>query len=123
VSGGVILHESSGIPPMRKIERLMNAAITDQRDWKSGNTKVTNDDGVSSVFLHGNCIAQIGDTFVRLFDGGWQSNTTKSRLNAILREHGRPGEVVFQRQWEWFIDLNTDQGIKTVPFRSSMKLA
>lgn len=108
---------------MRKIERLMNAAITEQRDWKCDNTMVTNQDGVSFVFLHGNCIAQVGDTFVRLFDGGWQSNTTKSRLNAILREHGRPGEGVFQKNWKWFINLNTDRGMETVPFRSSMKLA
>jgi len=108
---------------MRKIERLMNAAITEQRDWKLDNTEVVTIDGVSSVFLHGNCIAEVGDTFVRLFDGGWQSNTTKSRLNAILREHGRDGECVFQKQWHWFINLNTDRGIETVPFRSSMKLA
>ena len=55
---------------MRKIETQMNAAIRDSKDWKSTNTMVSNADGVSFVFLHGNCIAQIGDTFVRLFDGG-----------------------------------------------------
>lgn len=108
---------------MRKIERLMNAAITREVDWKCSNTEVRNEDGVSKVFLHGNLIAEVGDTFVRLFDGGWQSNTTKSRLNAILREHGKGGECVFQKQWQWFITMNTDRGMETVPFRSSMKLA
>jgi hypothetical protein len=108
---------------MRKIERLMNAAITAGKDWKSANTEVVNIDGVSQVFLHGNKIAEVGDTFLRLFDGGWQSNTTKSRLNAILREHGMGGECVFQKQWQWFINLNTPSGMQTVPFRSSMKLA
>ena len=114
---------------MRKIEQQMNNAIATQTDWKSANTEVINfyNDAkewvVASVFLHGNLIAEVGDTFLRLFDGGWQSNTTKSRLNAILREHGRGGECVFQKQFEWFITMNTDRGMETVPFRSSMKLA
>lgn len=108
---------------MRLIESQMNAAITASKDWKKDNTEVVNTDGVSQVFLHGNKIAEVGDTFIRLFDGGWQSNTTKSRLNAILRVHGRPGECVFQKKFEWFITMNTDNGMHTVPFRDSMKLA
>ena len=108
---------------MRVIEEKMNAAITAGIDWKSANTMVTTVDGVSHVFLHGNKIAEVGDTFLRLFDGGWQSNTTKSRLNAILQAHGAGGEHVFQKKWEWFITLNTPSGMQTVPFRSSMKLA
>ena len=83
----------------------MNAAIRDSRNWKSGNTEVTVDSATheSKVFLHGNHIATIGDDFVQIFDGGWQSNTTKSRLNAILQEHGIKGECVFQRNWNWFV--------------------
>lgn len=108
---------------MRKIESQMNAAISAGKDWKSANTAVVNEDGVSKVFLHGNLIAEVGDTFLSLFDGGWQSNTTKSRLNAILRVHGADGEGIFQKQWEWFINLNTARGMETVPFRSSMKLS
>jgi hypothetical protein len=107
---------------MRKIESQMNAAIDSGKDWKSSNTMVTHQDGVAFVFLHGNNIAQVGDTFIRLFDGGWQSNTTKSRLNAILREHGETGDCVFQKQFEWFVRINTAQGLTTVPFFSSMRL-
>jgi hypothetical protein len=108
---------------MRKIESLMNAAITKGIDWKSANTEVVNIDGVSFVFLHGNKIAEVGDNFMRLFDGGWQSNTTKSRLNALLAAHGLGGECVFQKKFEWFVTLNTGNGITTVPFFSSMRLA
>jgi len=88
---------------MRKIEKMMNAAITNGRNFSSGNTTVTHEDGVAIVTLHGNKIAEVGDNFVRLFDGGWQSNTTKSRLNAILQVHGIKGECVFQRNWNWFV--------------------
>ena len=88
---------------MRKIETLMNAAITNGTDFRSANTNVVQADGIAVVLLHGNKIAEVGDNFVRLFDGGWQSNTTKSRLNAILQVHGIRGEGVFQRNFKWFV--------------------
>ena len=88
---------------MRKIERLMNAAITDGCNFSSGNTTVTHEDGVAIITLHGNKIAEVGDNFVTLFDGGWQSATTKSRLNAILQANGIKGECVFQRNFKWFV--------------------
>ena len=108
---------------MRKIERLMNDAISASRDWGQANTRVEMIDGVSVVFLHGNKIAEVGDDFVRVFDGGWQSNTTKSRLNAILSEHGDVGDRVFQKAFDWYVSMNSPQGITTVPFFSSMRLA
>ena len=91
---------------MRKIEQQMNNAISNNLNWQSGNTAVaynpeTNE---STVFLHGNKIAVVGDDFVQIFDGGWQSVTTKSRLNAILSEHGIKGECVFQKNFKWYVD-------------------
>jgi hypothetical protein len=102
----------------------MNAAITNNVNWQSGNTSVTfdADTGESKVYLHGNHIADVGETYIRLFDGGWQSNTTKSRLNAILKEHGESGDGVFQKNFDWFVSMNTAQGISIVPFFSSMRL-
>ena len=92
-------------PNMRKIEREMNAAILNNQNWQKDNTKVTYDPETneSQVYLYGNHIATIGDDFVQIFDGGYQSNTTKSRLNAILSEHGIKGEGVFQRNFNWFV--------------------
>ena len=113
---------------MRKIEQQMNHAIQNNLDWQSGNTAVVNSLGnavtgpVSHVFLHGNKIAEVGDTFIRLFDGGWQTNTTKSRLNAILEAHGDDGDRVFQKNFDWFVSINTKQGMTTVPFFNSMRL-
>ena len=107
---------------MRKIESNMNAAIKANKNWSNANTQVTTEGDVSQVRLHGNLIAEIGDNFIRLFDGGWQSNTTKSRLNAILSEHGEQGDCVFQKNFEWFVRMNTAEGLTTVPFFSSMRL-
>jgi hypothetical protein len=113
---------------MRKIEQLMNAAIKAGEDFKLANTMVINEGGISFVFLHGNKIAEVGDRFIRLFDGGFQSNTTKSRLNAILGDHGVPGEHIFQKNFTWFV--RTVQGVKptdgegfiSIPFFSGMRL-
>ena len=109
---------------MRKIETEMNDAISNQVDWKSGNTEIVFDplEMISIVFLHGNKIAEVGETFIRLFDGNHQSKTTKSRLNAILSEHGESGDRVFSKNFEWFVNMNTVEGITTVPFFNSMRL-
>ena len=102
----------------------MNRAIQNNLNWQSGNTSVhfNEENDVSVVRLHGNKIAEVGETFIRLFDGGWQTNTTKSRLNAILEAHGDKGDRVFQKNFDWFVDINTVQGMTTVPFFNSMRL-
>ena len=91
---------------MRKIEQQMNTAIQNNQNWQSANTAVTFDEetSVSSVFLHGNKIAEVGDTFIRLFDGGYQSNTTKSRLNAIINGFCNAfTDGVFQKDFVWYV--------------------
>ena len=108
---------------MRKIETQMNNAISEGTDWKTANTRVENVNGVSFVYLHNNLIAEVDDDSIKLYDGGYQSNTTKSRLNAILSEHGVTGESVFQKNFEWFIRLWNGTEFFTTEFRSGMRLA
>ena len=103
---------------MRVIEKQMNDAITASKDWKLDNTEVINCTNVSDVYLHGNLIARIGETWMELFDGGYQSNTTKSRLNALLSAFGMEGEYVFQKNFQWFINY---QGAP-IPFFDGMRL-
>ena len=109
---------------MRKIETQMNDAISNNKNWQSANTRVEfdADTNESTVYLHGNKIAEVGDNYIRLFDGGWQSNTTKSRLNAIMAEHGIAGEGVFQHKFEWFIRLYNGTEFFVTEFRDGMKL-
>ena len=54
------------------------------------------------VYLHGNLIAEVCNDFVAIFDGGWQTVTTKSSLNALLDEF-RPHVGVVQKNFNWFI--------------------
>ena len=104
---------------MRKIEEQMNEAIRFCRNWAGGNTQVIRQEDHSLVFLHGNLIAKIWYDTIQLFDGGWQSNTTKSRLNAILEEFGKPNERVFQSNFEWNLQMSD---YSSIPFFSGMRL-
>ena len=96
---------------MRQIEKNMNSAIWSKKNWAGSNTTVITEDNVSTVMLHGNHIATYyhNTKELALFDGGWQSNTTKSRLNALCAEFAI-GFGVFQKNWEWFIsDFSNDK--------------
>ena len=90
---------------MRKIEQQMCAAVQNNINWKSGNTSVhfSEEYGTSTVYLHDNLIAIVSDNDMEIFDGGWQSNTTKSRLNALCSEFCVDGEGVFQKDFQWFV--------------------
>ena len=60
--------------------------FNNNQNWQSANTSVhfNEENGVSIVRLHGSKIAEVGDNYDTIFDGGYQSKTTKSRLNAFL---------------------------------------
>ena len=94
---------------MRKIERQMNFAISNKGNWSSSNTQVSYNDNTncSSVYLHGHQIATVdhNTNAVKLSSCGYTTNTTKSRLNALLSEV-KYGCRVFQKNWEWFVSYN-----------------
>ena len=99
---------------MRKIEMEMNSAIRYRRNFSKANTSVRcfKTNGVTTdidVFLHGNHIASLDTATHKLTikDGGWQSVTTKSRLNALLDEFV-PSMRFFQNDWTWYISDSLD---------------
>jgi len=80
---------------MRKIEKEMNKAITQKRDWSLSNTmvRVDPDTNKSMVYLHGHHIATVDtsrsdwswysvETNEKTLSN-WPTNTTKSRLRAL----------------------------------------
>ena len=102
----------------------MNQAIRGQRNWAGSNTTVFTDDAglYSTVYLHGNKIASYShvDRSLEILDGGWQSNTTKSRLNALLSGFTCNGLSLVQRNWSWFLRDNDFTNKALVPFVSGM---
>ena len=91
---------------MRKIERQMNFAISNKANWSSSNTRVEYNDlsNCSSIYLHGHQIATYDHNLkaVKLSSCGYETVTTKSRLNAILQEV-KYGCSVFQKNFNWFV--------------------
>ena len=87
----------------------MNFAISNKGNWSGSNTQVTYNENTncSSVHLHGHLIATYDHNLkaLKIDSCGWQSVTTKSRLNAILEEV-KYGCRVFQKNFDWFVSYN-----------------
>ena len=87
----------------------MNFAISNKGNWSGSNTTVLYNESTncSQVLLHGHNIATVDHTTkaLKLSSCGYETVTTKSRLNAILEEV-KYGCKVFQKQWDWFVSYN-----------------
>ena len=83
------------------------------------NTTVTrNRDGATVCTLHSTQIVKAHDNYVVLDSGGWQTVTTKRRMNECFREWDLPLSV-FQKDFDWFVD--TPHG--RLEFRDGMQIA
>ena len=91
---------------MRKIERAMNFAISNKGNWSSSNTQVSYNENTncSQVYLHGHQIATYDHNTqaLKMSSCGYETVTTKSRLNALLTEL-KTGCSVFQRKFKWYL--------------------
>ena len=101
---------------MRKIEQQMNSALLRRANWTNSNTSVQYNEltNCSQVLLHGHQIATLDhhSNALKLSSCGWQTVTTKSRLNAILSEF-KYGCKVFQKNF-----FNFGQGRS--PFKKAL---
>ncbi len=85
---------------MRKIDILASNAFESGTQWRLGNTEVINDNGTVYLLLHGNYIAKKKDGKLWISHAGWQTNTTKSRLNSLS------GVSVAQKDFVWYLNGN-----------------
>jgi hypothetical protein len=91
---------------MRKVSREVATAFLAGKSKKVGNTYSNG----NCLYLHGNQIASNINGAIRIFDGGWSSNTTKERLNALLQLINYSGEYetvingVYQKNFQWFFN-------------------
>jgi hypothetical protein len=101
---------------MRKIEKEMIEAIQNEKNWSKDNTQVSNNK-IICVYLHGSLIAEIGNNELRLFDAGYQTKTTKSRLNAILNHFNLP--TISAKKFEWYIGTEIWNGSTSYQLKST----
>jgi hypothetical protein len=77
-----------------------NAVATFNRKGNAtfSNTQVVTENGVTSMFLFGNKIAEEKEGILRITNAGWDSNTTKERLNALN------GVNINQKNSVWYLN-------------------
>lgn len=89
---------------MRTIEREICNVIESGKDGcdrrVSERDRVWKTEGSTLVFLHNTKIVQIAEGKMQLFARGWRSATTKSRLNAMLRNFAPQWRIV-QKNFDW----------------------
>ncbi len=96
---------------MRKVTIKAVEAMKNGQNMVSGNTRVHSNGGVME--LHGNTIAIYNsvDGLLTLRDCGWESVTTKERLNGIL-DGFNTGKYIVQENFRWFIKDRANDKIK-----------
>lgn len=92
---------------MRKIESDMVAAIRSRQNYRNSNTVVDQADpenGYGEVRLFGNRIARFNyiSGIIEFEDAGYRTETTKSRLNALIGAFTKPGQGIYQRDFDWY---------------------
>lgn len=87
---------------MRKIEQDACRHLYAKTPFRRDNTAVILDGDDSVLLLHGHEIARFNGRRLILSDAGWQTVTTKSRLNAVLEYLGAPYRIA-QKRWQWYI--------------------
>ena len=95
---------------MRKVSREVISAFLAGKSKKVGNTYSNG----NCLYLHGNQIASSINGAISIFDGGWSSNTTKERLNALLQlmkyeRYEMVADCVFQKNFQWFLQYNNGE--------------
>jgi hypothetical protein len=85
---------------MRKITQQVVNAFMNGDNLNVGNTRVESTNGASKMFLHNNLIAVRINKAIKISNAGWESNTTKERLNGIL-DHLNKGRI-YQKDFTWY---------------------
>ncbi len=79
---------------MRLVTKLVTEAFLNHKAKSVSNTST---DG-AALFLHGNRIAEWRGDELWITNAGWQSTTTKERLN------GLPGVSICQKAGVWYLN-------------------
>lgn len=101
---------------MRKVTKAMALKLNRNENGKMGNTQVKD----SAMYLHGNRIVDLqGNRILILSSCGWQTSTTKERLNGVLEVFHLPYKI-YQKNFQWFV-FNTETK-ESVEFRDNFTL-
>ena len=96
-------------------ERIKNMAQT--QTIGTHKTTVSTDNGVTSVVYHSTPVVKFNHLEIILDSGGWETNTTKNRMNQASNQFNL-GYRVYQKDFEWFVEYYG----QTIEFQDGMVL-
>ena len=82
---------------MRQITQKSVQAFLSHRAFNKQNMSVEVNEEETKLKLHGNTIAILKDGRLFITNCGWESTTTKERLNALPNVH------IQQKNWIWYL--------------------
>ena len=93
---------------MRKVTIKASQSLKNMEKMVSGNTRVSIEDRLfgektikcAVLYLHDNQIAIFDGELLTIRDAGWQTVTTKERLNGVL-DTLNTGLYISQKDWSW----------------------
>ena len=80
-------------------------------------TNIVQLEGFTNVVYHNTAVVQFNNDKIVLNSGGWDTRTTKTRMNQASSQYGL-GFVVYQVNFSWYVDYDGD----TMPFTDGMTL-
>ena len=91
---------------MRVVTRKITNAWRKGERLTVGNTRT---DGYN-IWLHGNCIVRTTDMgAIQISTAGWNTSTTRERLNGFLHAAGLPYTGVFNRRGELYFGTHDNR--------------
>ena len=80
-------------------------------------TSIVTLEGMTNVVYHNTAVVQFNNDKIVLNSGGWDTRTTKTRMNQASSQYGL-GFEVYQVNFSWYVDYDGD----TIPFTDGMIL-
>ena len=92
---------------MRKLTIESVKAFLNGKKFSKSNMSVEVLPNVTILKYHGNSIAyKYNDPkkTISITNCGWESRTTKERLNGVIILSGLNIEPIYQKNWQWYLD-------------------
>ena len=80
-------------------------------------TSIVQLEGLTSVVYHNTPVVQFNNEEIVLDSGGWDTRTTKTRMNQASNQYGL-GFEVHQVNYTWYVEYKGE----TIPFEDMMRL-
>jgi hypothetical protein len=91
--------------------------MSQTQEVKGVATIIYRNNGFTCVKYHQTDVVKFSPVEIILNSGGWQTATTKTRMNQASNQFGL-GYCVFQKDFKWFVDFEG----KTIDFEDGMTL-